>query len=97
MSGVEALAEALKLVEENAAPTFLEAAELALVFVLALGAPFTTEDLKWHVGVPCREPRVWGAIVKNAARDGRIRKTGRWVESTDPQAHCRPMAEWEPA
>jgi len=41
-----------------------------------------------------REARVWGAIFRQAAKEGLIEKTGQYMQSPDPRQHLRPVACW---
>ena len=56
----------------------------------------TTDDV-WDA-IPAEfethEPRALGPIMAMAARNGIIRKTGTWKETTRPAAHQRPVAVW---
>lgn len=41
-----------------------------------------------------REPRVYGAIFKQAAKEKLIEATGTYVQSPNPRQHLRPVACW---
>ncbi len=56
----------------------------------------TTDDV-WEAipaNVQTHEPRALGPIMALAARNGLIRKTGTWRETTRAAAHQRPVAVW---
>ena len=40
------------------------------------------------------EPRVYGAVIKQLQKEGKIRHVG-YTKATNKQAHCRPISVWE--
>lgn len=40
------------------------------------------------------EQRVYGAVIKQLQREGKIRQVG-YTKATNKQAHCRPISVWE--
>jgi len=74
------------------------ARELTLDFLgLVVHETFTAEDLRKYchkrgLSEP-KEPRVWGAIMADLRRSGRITRVG-WGTSENDQAHYRPVAVW---
>lgn len=89
--------EALARVERNADAAWYEAAREACLSVAQMRPTFTSDDiwktLEWR-GVATHEPKAMGAVLNGLARAGLIRKTGRYVQTTRPQAHKRDIAEW---
>lgn len=59
---------------------------------------FTAEDVSWHFenhyGKKPAEPRVYGAVIKQLQKEGKIRHVG-YTKATNKQAHCRPISVWE--
>ena len=60
---------------------------------------FTNEFLAkyWALRMPDKtpaEPRVYGAVIKQLQKDGKIRHVG-YTKATNKQAHCRPISVWE--
>jgi len=59
---------------------------------------FTAEDVSWHFENPYSkkpaEPRVYGAVIKQLQKEGKIRHVG-YTKATNKQAHCRPISVWE--
>lgn len=59
---------------------------------------FTSEDVAFHFenyyGKKPEEPRVYGAVIREIAKLGKIRKIG-YQNATNKQAHCRPISVWE--
>ena len=68
-----------------------------LTFAATHGGRFTSEDVREAAergGVPLPpDPRAWGGVFRRAANAGKIRRVG-FGESQNPQAHCRPVAQW---
>lgn len=94
----EAKREAIERVERNASPDFLGFARtVALRIAHAMPNGFTTDAI-WEVldaaGVKPPEPRALGAVMQKLAREGQIRKTGDYVDSTRPACHGRPIPVW---
>lgn len=86
--------EGIQRVDEHADPDWKALAAAALDVVIARGRPFTSDHVWAEVGVYPRERRALGPLLVAARRDGRIRKTGRYVNSTRPEHHSYPCAEW---
>jgi hypothetical protein len=60
---------------------------------------FTSEELAkhWFRDKPDKipaEPRVYGAVIKQLQKEGKIRHVG-YTKATNKQAHCRPISVWE--
>ena len=60
---------------------------------------FTSEEMAEHwclyqaEKIPS-EPRVYGAVIKQLQREGKICHVG-YTKATNKQAHCRPISVWE--
>jgi hypothetical protein len=86
------LDEALQRVEEHADPDWKTLAYEVLVDLCRTGDEWTTDDF-WlrmrlrHPDVTTHEPRALGALIRRLLRDGMAEKTGRFGESTRPEAH----------
>ena len=87
-----ALEDALARVEAGAPQTWRTAAEAVLAGLAATGKPFTTDEV-WAMLPQPPEPRAIGALMRHAARAGKIRRIG-WRESLRPECHRRPVAMW---
>jgi len=92
---------ALAQVEQNADATWLAQAwsVLRAYCVANRGFVFTVPAFAIYAqhkqGLPKpREPRVYGAIFKQAAKLGLVEKTGAFEPSPDPRQHFRPVACW---
>lgn len=61
----------------------------------AYGDPvvFTVDDLHPLVGDPPGEKRAWGAVMRNARKDGVVVACG-YVESKRAAGHCHPIMSW---
>lgn len=96
---VEAAREdAMSRAHDHAPPEWLDAARRALAEVAAEGRPFTADHV-WLLlarrGVPMpHEPAALGPLFRRAAREGRIRKTGRLVRTRFARRH-RDLVEWQ--
>jgi hypothetical protein len=62
---------------------------------------FTTDDVQEYcksVGFPApRDGRAWGAVMRAAAKEKFVYKTGRYINSRSSKCHARPKAEWQSA
>lgn len=90
--------EAIGRARDHANQVWLRDARRAVEVLAAKMLPFTTDDV-WalleKVSVAAtHEPRALGAVMRQAQRDGLIRRTGGWISTTRPQAHTRPCAVW---
>lgn len=80
---------------------WMEAAREVVDRLASTGRQFTTDDVWLHLGtmdvdVP-DEPRAMGAVIRDAAKAGEIVPTHRYVRSTRPECHCRPVMVWQGA
>lgn len=94
--GIEARDEAVQRVEENTDPAWKAVAE-RFVHGLPVEAEFTTDRVWFHLeraSVTTPEPRALGAIMLALSRAGVIEKTGRYIQTTRPKAHARPIPVW---
>lgn len=86
------LDEALQRVEEHADRDWKTLAYEVLIDLCRSGQEWTTDDF-WlrmrqrHATVKTHEPRALGALIRRLLRDGHAVKTGRFGESTRPEAH----------
>ena len=87
---VDAVAKAAKDWRETAMPVLRQIAKEV--------DAFTTDRVQWELnrqGIePPREPRAYGALMRESARAGLIEKTDRVVPSVYPRNHRRPKAVW---
>lgn len=95
MTEPQTLEAALDLVESAAPPDWLWSARNLIERLAATGEPFTTDDV-WQALPQPPEPRAIGALIRAAAKAGKIRRVG-WRESSRPECHRRPVAMWEGA
>lgn len=95
-TGEELRDRALKRVAANAPPEWVESARRALSRIVAAGPwQFTTDQVWAQCETKPPEPRALGAVMRDAAKAGLIRKTDRVVPSNRPECHRRPVAVWE--
>ncbi len=64
-----------------------------LIESLLKGTVFTSDRL-WAELPAVNEPRALGAAMMKASRRDLIEGTGRYVKSSRPQCHARPVREW---
>ena len=57
-------------------------------------ATLTTDDVWAAIGSPADEPRILGNVMRQAAQDGVIAAIDRYIPSTRPECHCRPVRVW---
>lgn len=89
--------QAIQQVSENANTNHRAACEQALTTVIERGAAFTTDDVIRELGAvyaDIREPRLLGAVIRDAARTKRIVETGNFVTSARVANHGRTVREW---
>lgn len=94
-----ALEDALVRVEAGASFNDRTAIENALAAVVKRGKPFTSEAVIAELGdvyPTIREPRLVGAVVRIAAKDGKIEPTGRYITGLRAKRHGAPVREWRP-
>lgn len=92
--------QAIQQVATNANTDHRAACERALTTVIERGAAFTTDDVIAALGAAyddIKEPRLLGAVMRDAARAGRIVATGQWVASARVANHGRTVREWRAA
>jgi hypothetical protein len=93
----EARDEALERVEAAAHEEWLVAAHDAVIYLAAMYEEFDA-DAVWSIlrtsEHATHEPRAMGAVLRNAARDGLIEPTDRWVQSKRTACHGRPIRVW---
>ena len=69
-----------------------------MMFMFKVLKRFTSEDVSWHFenhyGKKPAEPRVYGAVIKQLQKEGKIRHAS-YTKATNKQAHCRPISVWE--
>jgi len=77
-----------------------KAAAAKAIYDAAVANPKFTSDEVWvilqskGIGAP-DEPRAMGPMIRNAALNGLIRKTGYTKVSNQPHNHARPVAVWK--
>lgn len=85
---------AIVLVDGAADVRFRELAYCAIVEAAQTHAEFTSDDAKALCRVSFGEPRIWGALMLRAARDGLIERTERTRQSSSRVCHCREQRVW---
>lgn len=64
---------------------------------MPVGTEFSTDEIHARLatqGVTTHDSRALGGIIRALAKRGLIRRTGAYVSTTRPEAHCRPVAVW---
>jgi hypothetical protein len=84
---------AIEQVAAYAPPSWMAEAGQVLDGLIARGGEFTTDQL-WEVLPSCPEPRAMGAVIRSAARAGRIVQTG-YRRSSRAACHARPIPVWK--
>lgn len=87
---------AIDQVEANADAEFFNIALDAVMGLALVREEFTTDDLMeclTDTPVP-REPRVFGAVMRSAARSGWVTASDRYTASSRRQSHARPKRVW---
>lgn len=92
--------EAIERVERNADSEWKDGAYLACCLVAESLIEFTTDDVWEYMerlfpNAQTHEPRAMGAIMRKAARDGKIVPTGEYAKSSRSECHSRPVMIWE--
>jgi hypothetical protein len=55
----------------------------------------TSDDVMRECPPPdSADRRILGAVFRPQSRDFPLRKSGRYIQNTQPQAHARPIAVW---
>jgi hypothetical protein len=93
--------QAITEVESHADPKWVAKANQALDVVIKNTTQFTTDQVweildSWQVPRP-HAPSAMGSIMRNAAKAKLIKKTGRFIPSTQATNHQRDVAVWEVA
>ena len=97
---IESKDEAINRVEANANAEWRVAAYKACCLCAQQWIELSTDDV-WELMESlfpdCRthEPRAMGAIMRQAARAGKIEASGEYFKSRRPQCHGRPVAIWD--
>ena len=97
---IESKDEAINRVEANANAEWRVAAYKACCLCAQQWIELSTDDV-WELMdalfPDCRthEPRAMGAIMRQAARAGKIEASGEYFKSRRPQCHGRPVAIWD--
>jgi hypothetical protein len=90
-------AEAIQMVEENNQEYYDRAFSFAEIWVKSQMLPFTSENIKssfYALGnAPPEEPRVFGAVIRKLASEGKIKRHG-YEKSKNPVCHSRPQTVW---
>lgn len=85
---------AIAQVAANAPAGWLEDGMLAIRSLALTRAEITSDDI-WPLVEAVPEPRLMGALFREAMNRGYIRRTDRVRKSIRPECHCRPIAIWE--
>lgn len=89
--------EAIDRVEVNAQQAWKAAAREVLADLCATRDTITSDDLWFALAdrdVTTHEPRAMGAVIREAARDGRLSGTRQYRPSERPECHARPIKVW---
>lgn len=97
-AAIEARDEALERVEQNASKVWTALALATVLDIANNKAEFTTDDV-WEAlnqlgAEDPHESRAIGAVMRNAAKDGLIRPTDRYLPSQRVACHRRPVRVW---
>lgn len=82
-------------VEENTSDEQLAYARLCVLETAEALGTFTTDDVQERYDVAFHEPRAWGAVMRDLARQGQIRSTGEYRQSKQVGCHGRPKRVWQ--
>lgn len=96
----ETVPQVLARVELHASEEWKQCCKQALRILCVRKQFFTADDLadvmqEMFPYVTTHEKRANGAILRNGAKDGWCRKTGRYLTCTRENQHACPKAEWE--
>jgi hypothetical protein len=96
----ETVPQVLARVELHASSEWKQCYKHALSVVCGTRRFFTADDVadvmkEMYPDVTTHDKRAAGAMLKNAARDGWCKKTGRYLTCTRENQHACPKAEWE--
>ena len=97
---IESKDEAINRVEANANAEWRVAAYKACCLCAQQWIELSTDDV-WELmdalfpDCQTHEPRAMGAIMRQAARAGKIEASGEYFKSRRPQCHGRPVAIWD--
>lgn len=89
--------DAVEQVGEAADPTWRRVALLAVEAVAVEREEFSTDHVWTYLegcGVKTHEPRALGAIMRSARAKAVAAATDRYVPSTRPECHARPVRVW---
>lgn len=90
---------AIKRVGDNAQRAFMTCALISVKTVARIVPEFTTDEVVAHMvrafpEVTTHEPRAWGAVMRQAVKEGWIANTHRVRASEMVSNHRRPKAIW---
>ncbi len=90
---------AINQAAQNATNQWMELAWQTLKTVAQEQSELTSDDI-WAIldrypNIQTHEPRAMGAIFRKGVKHGWIQKTGRYITTTRPIAHCKPIAVWQ--
>lgn len=85
---------AIQTAEGGAGVRFMHAARLAIEQAARAHRELTTDDVEPLCNLTPSEPRVWGAAMMQAARDGLIERTDRTRQSQSRVCHARAKRVW---
>lgn len=87
---------------DNLIATVPDWARLARLAIRAVGhahAEFTIEQVRSRMDAYAAQdaphPNAWGAVFRQAAKDGEIRRTGAYRESSNPRSRGRRVPVWQ--
>lgn len=87
--------EAIALVYEHAHQGWKEEAEQVVRQLAYTRQFFSADDVLEKMTTTTKDNRALGQVMKDAAKNGLIRSTGRYEQSRLPQRHRRPVCLWE--
>jgi hypothetical protein len=89
------LFEAIALVYSHASNTWKEEADQVVRHLCKTRQFFSADDVLEQIKSTTPDNRALGQVMKDAARNGLIRSTGRYEQSRIAKRHRRPVAIWE--
>ena len=81
---------------DGAGPDKITRAVAAVLEIARQMPDFTSDDVRARFGdFGMKEPRAWGAVMRQAARSGKIVATDRYRKTGRTSSHNRPMRVWK--
>lgn len=90
---------AMAQVDQNASTAWKAFVYECIAIIARQKQIFTTDDVerlrKERGGPTTHEPRALGPLMMNARRNGLCKPTDKFMNSTQPVCHARPMRVWK--